>query len=74
MMTDLQEGNSGNQIPRKKNEGVRYKLSRWIPVIKDVMEYALDDSLDKKLFPFQLNRLSETGYRAVQRYFHLANL
>ncbi|ODM98285.1 Syntaxin-binding protein 1 [Orchesella cincta] len=59
------EGNSGNQIPRKnrENEGVRYKLSRWIPVIKDVMEYALEDNLDKRLFPFQLNRLSETGYR-----------
>ncbi|CAL8101463.1 unnamed protein product [Orchesella dallaii] len=57
------EGNNGNQIPRKEREGVRYKLSRWVPVIKDVMEYALDDNLDKRLFPFQLNRLSETGYR-----------
>ncbi|XP_017355646.1 syntaxin-binding protein 2 isoform X4 [Cebus imitator] len=44
-------GASSRLEPRERMEPT-YQLSRWTPVIKDVMEDAVDDRLDRKLWPF----------------------
>ncbi|XP_056426846.1 syntaxin-binding protein 2 [Hyla sarda] len=42
--------------PQRPDRKIRlqsaYDLSRWIPVLKDVMEDAIEDKLDKKLWPY----------------------
>ncbi|XP_066134596.1 syntaxin-binding protein 2 isoform X1 [Saccopteryx bilineata] len=50
-------GGSGtsSQLERRERFETTYQLSRWNPVIKDVMEVPLDaveDRLDRKLWPF----------------------
>ncbi|GMR54262.1 hypothetical protein PMAYCL1PPCAC_24457, partial [Pristionchus mayeri] len=53
-------------VPTRKeraNEQV-YQSSRWVPVIKDIIEDACDDKLDSKHFPFLNGKPSSQAARA----------
>uniref|UniRef100_A0A672I7R5 Syntaxin binding protein 2 n=1 Tax=Salarias fasciatus TaxID=181472 RepID=A0A672I7R5_SALFA len=69
-----------SQPERKQRTESTYQLSRWTPVIKDVMENVIEDKLDRKQWPFISDpapvNTTQTTVRLVQKtnqnpYIHL---
>uniref|UniRef100_A0A0N5AZJ2 Syntaxin binding protein 1a n=1 Tax=Syphacia muris TaxID=451379 RepID=A0A0N5AZJ2_9BILA len=62
----IDQGRKRTWTPQRRERGNEqvYQASRWVPVIKDIMEDAIDDKLDIRHFPFLSGRQTNSSYRA----------
>lgn len=57
------------QVPRKNRVTEQtYQMSRWTPVLKDILEDCIEDKLDSRHFPFLAGRAQSATYHAPTRY------
>lgn len=71
----ISDGNRKKQYNVQRKERITeqtYQMSRWTPVIKDLMEDAIEDKLDQRHFPFLGGRSQTANYHAPTsaRYGH----
>ncbi|XP_074979846.1 syntaxin-binding protein 2-like [Caretta caretta] len=61
---------SGQLRPeRKVRLESSYQLSRWTPMLKDIMEDIIEDKLDKNLWPFLSDPVPTTSSQAAVRHW-----
>ncbi|KAM4747810.1 syntaxin-binding protein 2 [Rhinophrynus dorsalis] len=60
VVTSQSTPNPSKHVSKIRPE-VTYQLSRWTPALKDIMEDAIEDKLDKKQWPFVSEPLNHVG-------------
>jgi len=62
VVTDGGNKRKVQQIARKeRSEEQKYQMSRWTPIVKDIMEDCIDEKLDSKQFPVVHGRAAGAG-------------
>ncbi|XP_077987124.1 syntaxin-binding protein 1-like [Glandiceps talaboti] len=63
VIQDTGRGRKSKHMERKERITEHtYQMSRWTPVVKDIMEYAITEKLDPKLFPYLAGRAAGPTY------------